>query len=103
MIAACLYLARGEDELRVAGALLGEPVELVRCTAVPLEVPAGCEIVLEGELDLDADGRGRPGLGVPRRLRALRPRRDGHVPAASRAGATRSTRRSCRASTPSTR
>ena len=54
MVAACLYLARGEDELRVAGALLGEPVELVRCRHVPLEVPAGCEIVLEGELDLDA-------------------------------------------------
>ena len=54
MIAACLYLARGEDELRVAGALLGEPVALVPCTDVPLEVPAGCEIVLEGELDLDA-------------------------------------------------
>jgi len=52
-IAACLYLARGEDELRVAGALLGEPVELVRCRHVPLEVPAGCELVLEGELDLD--------------------------------------------------
>jgi 2,5-furandicarboxylate decarboxylase 1 len=54
LVAACLYLARGEDELRVAGALLGEPVELVRCRHVPLEVPAGCEIVLEGELDLDA-------------------------------------------------
>ena len=54
LVAACLYLARGEDELRVAGALLGEPVALARCTQVPLEVPAGCEIVLEGELDLDA-------------------------------------------------
>jgi 2,5-furandicarboxylate decarboxylase 1 len=54
MIAACLYLARGEDELRVAGALLAEAVELVPCTSVPLEVPAGCEIVLEGELDIDA-------------------------------------------------
>jgi len=53
MIAACLYLGRGEDELRIAGALLGEPVALVRCGAVPLEVPAGCEIVLEGFLDLD--------------------------------------------------
>jgi 4-hydroxy-3-polyprenylbenzoate decarboxylase len=52
LVAACLYLARGEDELRVAGALLGEPVELVRCKRVPLEVPAGCEIVLEGELDI---------------------------------------------------
>jgi 4-hydroxy-3-polyprenylbenzoate decarboxylase len=54
LVAACLYLARGEDELRVAGPLLGEPVELVRCRQVPLEVPAGCEIVLEGELDPDA-------------------------------------------------
>ncbi|MDP9255886.1 MAG: UbiD family decarboxylase [Actinomycetota bacterium] len=54
MIAACFYLARGDDELLVAAALLGEPVELARCTRVPLEVPAGCEIVLEGELDLDA-------------------------------------------------
>jgi 2,5-furandicarboxylate decarboxylase 1 len=54
MVAACLYLARGEDELRIAGALLGEPVELVRCRGVPLEVPAGCEIVLEGELDIEA-------------------------------------------------
>ena len=54
LVAACLYLARGEDELRIAGALLGEPVALARCTRVPLEVPAGCEIVLEGELDLDA-------------------------------------------------
>ncbi len=49
------------------------------------------------------DGRRGPGLGVPRRLRALRQRRHGDVPAASRAGATRSTRRSCPASTPSTR
>ena len=54
LVAACLYLARGEDELRVAGALLGEPVALATCTHVPLEVPAGCELVLEGELDLDA-------------------------------------------------
>jgi len=54
MIAACLYLQRGEDELRIAGALLGAPVELVRCLHVPLEVPAGCEVVLEGELDIDA-------------------------------------------------
>ena len=53
MIAACLYLGRGEDELRIAGALLGEPVALVRCGTVPLEVPAACEIVLEGFLDLD--------------------------------------------------
>ena len=60
LVAACLYLARGEDELRVAGALLGEPIELVRCRHVPLEVPAGCELVLEGELDLDATAEEGP-------------------------------------------
>ena len=53
MVAACLYLARGEDELRVAGALLGEPVGSAP-PARPARGPAGCEIVLEGELDLDA-------------------------------------------------
>jgi 2,5-furandicarboxylate decarboxylase 1 len=53
MVAACLYLGRGEDELRIAGGLLGEPVAVVRCATVPLEVPAACEIVLEGLLDLD--------------------------------------------------
>ena len=39
------------DELTMAGALRGEPVELVRCETVPLEVPASAEIVLEGEID----------------------------------------------------
>jgi UbiD family decarboxylase len=31
--------------------LLGEPLELVRCRTVPLEVPAGADIVLEGHID----------------------------------------------------
>ena len=39
------------DELGMAGALRGEPVELVRCETIPLEVPASAEIVLEGEID----------------------------------------------------
>lgn len=39
------------DEFGIAGAMLGEPVELVRCEAVDLEVPAHCEIVLEGYID----------------------------------------------------
>lgn len=50
LIAAALYLGRGEDELHVAGALLGEPVEVVRCGHTDLVVPAHCEIVLEGTL-----------------------------------------------------
>lgn len=38
----------GTDELCVAGGLRGEPVPLVRCETVDLEVPANAEIVLEG-------------------------------------------------------
>src|SRR5207302_10802064 len=51
LIAAALYLRLGDDEMEVAGALLGEPVEVVRCAAGDLRVPAQCEIVLEGTLD----------------------------------------------------
>lgn len=51
LIAAALYLGLGDDELEVAGALLGEPVEVVRCRTSALHVPAQCEIVLEGTLD----------------------------------------------------
>lgn len=51
LIAACLYLGFGDDELPIAGALLGEPLEVVRCTQSDLLVPAHCECVLEGTLD----------------------------------------------------
>jgi 4-hydroxy-3-polyprenylbenzoate decarboxylase len=44
----------GLDELAVAGAIRGRPVELVRCKTVPLEVPAEAEIVIEGELSTEA-------------------------------------------------
>ena len=50
LLAACLYLGLGDDELRVAGALLGEPLAVVE-TASGLLVPAACECVLEGALD----------------------------------------------------
>lgn len=53
MMASALYLGLGDDELEVAGALLGEPVRVVGCKAVDLQVPADCEIVLEGTLDPD--------------------------------------------------
>ena len=36
------------DEFAIVGALRGQPVELVRCETVDLEVPATAEIVLEG-------------------------------------------------------
>ena len=53
LIAAALYLAIGEDELRVASALLPQPLEAVM-TSNGLAVPAQCEIVLEGEIDAGA-------------------------------------------------
>jgi 4-hydroxy-3-polyprenylbenzoate decarboxylase len=51
LVAACLYLGLGDDELKVAGALFGEPVEVARCLGSDLLVPAHCECVLEGTLD----------------------------------------------------
>jgi UbiD family decarboxylase len=38
------------DEYTIAGGLAGEPVELVKCKTVDLEVPAHSEIVIEGEI-----------------------------------------------------
>ena len=37
-----------QDEMAVAGGLIGKPVSVVRCKTVDLEVPADCEIVIEG-------------------------------------------------------
>ena len=44
------------DELMLAGFLRGEPVELVKCKTVDLEVPANAEIVLEGHVSKDDVG-----------------------------------------------
>jgi 4-hydroxy-3-polyprenylbenzoate decarboxylase len=41
------------DELMLAGFLRGEPVELVPCKTVALEVPAHAELVVEGFIDKD--------------------------------------------------
>jgi 4-hydroxy-3-polyprenylbenzoate decarboxylase len=41
----------GVDELSIAGGLAGEPIRLVRCKTVPLEVPAEAEIVFEGYIN----------------------------------------------------
>jgi 2,5-furandicarboxylate decarboxylase 1 len=51
LLASQMYVGLGDDEYAIAGALLGEPLQLVRCKTVDLEVPAHAEIVLEGELD----------------------------------------------------
>ena len=39
------------DELELAGALLGEPVETVSCETCDLQAPAHAEIILEGTID----------------------------------------------------
>ncbi len=50
LIAGATTIPRNDDELALAGSLRGEPVELVKCITVDLQVPAGAEIVLEGEV-----------------------------------------------------
>jgi len=39
------------DEYTVAGGIAGEPIELIKCETVDLEVPATAEIVIEGWVD----------------------------------------------------
>jgi 2,5-furandicarboxylate decarboxylase 1 len=51
-----IYLAAGAkvamevDEFDIAGALMGQPVELVKCKTIDIEVPAAAEYVIEGEI-----------------------------------------------------
>lgn len=40
----------GVDEFAMAGAVRGEPVGLIKCETIPVEVPATAEIILEGEI-----------------------------------------------------
>jgi 2,5-furandicarboxylate decarboxylase 1 len=49
-LAGAAKVAMEIDELGIAGALLGAPVELVKCKTIDMEVPAEAEYVLEGEL-----------------------------------------------------
>jgi 4-hydroxy-3-polyprenylbenzoate decarboxylase len=53
MLSGVLPLPEDLDEFLFAGFLRKEPVELVKCQTVDLEVPANSEIVLEGFVDLD--------------------------------------------------
>ena len=55
--AAAFTATEGTDEFAVAGGLVGEPVRLVRCETIDLEVPAEAELVIEGEIP--------PNLEVP--------------------------------------
>jgi UbiD family decarboxylase len=49
-IAAGARVAMETDELEIAGALMGNPVELVKCKTIDVEVPADAEFVIEGEI-----------------------------------------------------
>src|SRR5690606_30703495 len=42
------------DELAYAGGLRGKPLEVVSCDLSDLVIPAHCEMVIEGEVDLTA-------------------------------------------------
>jgi 4-hydroxy-3-polyprenylbenzoate decarboxylase len=53
MLSGILPLPEDLDEFLFAGFLRREPLELVKCESVDLEVPANAEIVLEGYVDLD--------------------------------------------------
>ncbi|MGW7648875.1 bagremycin/ferroverdin biosynthesis UbiD family decarboxylase BagN/FevL [Streptomyces bobili] len=53
-------LPPGVDEAGYIGALHAEPVDVVRCETVDLEVPAGAEIVIEGHLSVGRDAREGP-------------------------------------------
>ncbi len=53
MLAAACGPPRGVDELEIAGALAQEPIELVKCKTIDMEVPAHAEIVFEGEISPD--------------------------------------------------
>jgi 4-hydroxy-3-polyprenylbenzoate decarboxylase len=53
MLSGILPLPQDLDEFLFAGFLRRDPVELVQCESIDLEVPAHAEIVLEGYVDLD--------------------------------------------------
>ncbi len=47
-LAANWTMSYGVDEMELAGTLLGEPVEMVKCKTIDMEVPADAEVVIEG-------------------------------------------------------
>ena len=47
-IVSCTRTPPGVDEFHLAGALRGEPVEMVKCKTIDIEVPATSEVVFEG-------------------------------------------------------
>ena len=71
--AACQKVPPSMDEMSLAGGLVGEPVQLVKCQTVDLEVPATSEVVFEGIIPtsyLEEEGPFGESMGVidPRTL-----------------------------------
>ena len=54
MMAASARLGFGEDERRIAGGLLGSPLQVIKTPKHGIRVPAAAEFVLEGTLDPQA-------------------------------------------------
>jgi 2,5-furandicarboxylate decarboxylase 1 len=50
MLASQAIAALDEDEMKIAGALLGQPVQMVKCRTNRVRVPAHAEIVIEGRI-----------------------------------------------------
>lgn len=50
LLAAAVQFPISVDEFTIVGALRQQPVELVKCRTIDLEVPATAEVVLEGEI-----------------------------------------------------
>lgn len=63
LICASCKIPYGMDEMEFAGGVRGEPVELVKCETVDLEVPATSELVIEGEI-MPGDEEGYVGKSV---------------------------------------
>ncbi|MCC6887664.1 MAG: UbiD family decarboxylase [Hyphomicrobiales bacterium] len=58
-LATVANLPYGKDEIELAGALKGEPIDLVRCKSIDLLVPACAEIIVEAEItpgEVDDEG-----------------------------------------------
>jgi len=53
-LAAVTKFAYNADEFAIAGGIAGEPLELVKCKTVDIEVPATAEIIIEGEFPTDS-------------------------------------------------
>jgi 4-hydroxy-3-polyprenylbenzoate decarboxylase len=60
LYAAGMPLPQDMDEGGYAGALMGAPIDVVRCRSLDLEVPAESEIVLEGHVSLTEHGMEGP-------------------------------------------